>query len=113
MSGKTTCKEVCSSCKCTVVEKTIGKEKKDCVATIVGVLSLPESFCKPKDCCEDPCQDKCEDPCADPCEDPCEDPCDPCADKSLCCEEKDECVDVYRDLGECIKKAIVKTSKTC
>lgn len=48
-NGKTTCKEVCSNCKCTIIEKPVQKKeekKKDqCVATIVGVLQLPENFC--------------------------------------------------------------------
>lgn len=40
---------MCSNCKCTIVEKPVQKKeekKKDqCVATIVGVLQLPENFC--------------------------------------------------------------------
>ncbi|KAK7603925.1 hypothetical protein V9T40_004198 [Parthenolecanium corni] len=89
-NGKTTCKEVCSNCKCTIVEKPVQKKeekKKDqCVATIVGVLQLPENFC----CNQPKPEEKKEDDGG---------------------QEEEECVDIYRDLGECLQKCIVQSSK--
>lgn len=54
-----------TTCKCIVKEKPLNKKKNECVATIVGVLSLPENFCKQEDCCNtnDPCESKKDDCC--------------------------------------------------